>query len=103
MIRRTSILAACAATALTFLGTGTATASGAAPGESAATGYAVINGVTHVNPQGCYPVGGWMVHVINHTDQTAQVFPNAGCFGQAEGWLSPGAEAQLNGASVYFP
>jgi hypothetical protein len=89
-----SLSAVAAATLLTL--------GGSAP-AGAATGVAVVNGVPHQDPQGCISTGGPMVHVVNHTDQTAQIHPDAHCWGQPEGRLPPGGQAQMNGAGVYFP
>ncbi|MEU2059166.1 hypothetical protein [Streptomyces sp. NPDC013455] len=74
----------------------------AATGTGAATGTLIVNGVPHTDPHGCYPAGGFMVSVVNHTDRTAYIYPNGGCFGQYEGWVQPGGQAQMNGASVYI-
>ncbi|MFE1198415.1 hypothetical protein ACFW6E_37675 [Streptomyces olivaceoviridis] len=83
-------------------------ASGAAytPAMAASTGTAtgtlIVDGVSYTDPHGCYPAGGFLVSVVNHTDRTAYVYPNGGCFGQYEGWVLPGGQATMNGASVYI-
>lgn len=74
----------------------------AASDTGTATGTLVVDGVSHTNPHGCYPAGGFLVTVVNHTDRTAYIYPNGGCFGQYEGWVLPGGQATMNGASVWI-
>ncbi|GAA3289469.1 hypothetical protein [Streptomyces cinereospinus] len=74
----------------------------AAAGTGAATGTLIVNDVPHTNPHGCHPSNAFLVSVVNHTDRTAYVYPNGGCFGQYEGWVLPGGQAVMNGSSVYI-
>ncbi|MBD0420441.1 hypothetical protein AB0L35_11345 [Streptomyces sp. NPDC052309] len=73
-----------------------------APSAAAATGVLIVNGQAHTNPHGCYPANGFMVTVVNNTDRTAYIYPNAGCWGAPEGWVLPGGRTTQNGASVYI-
>ncbi|CAL9303052.1 hypothetical protein [Streptomyces sp. SudanB182_2057] len=81
---------------------GPAAPAAAASGTTAATGTLIVNGVSYTNPHGCYPANGFLVSVVNHTDRTAYVYPNGGCFGQYEGWVQAGGQATMNGSSVYI-
>lgn len=82
------------------LGTGSVPAL-AASGTAAATGTLMVNGVPHTGPHGCFPAGGFLTTVVNQTNRTAYIYPNGGCFGRHEGWVLPGGQATMNGASVY--
>ncbi|MEU6669539.1 hypothetical protein [Streptomyces sp. NPDC046727] len=55
---------------------------------------------TALGAAGTPAAGGFLVSVVNNTNRTAYVYPNAGCFGPYEGWVLPGGQATMNGAYV---
>ncbi len=56
----------------------------------AAEGVLIINGSTHENPSGCFPVDSFPSSVTNHTDALAEIHTGPGCGGPVEWLVYPG-------------
>ncbi|MFD7064808.1 hypothetical protein [Streptomyces sp. NPDC059906] len=63
---------------------------GVTTSATAAEGTLVINGQTHKDPSGCYPIDRYPSSVANHTDAIAEVHRGPGCTGQVEWLVHPG-------------
>lgn len=88
--------AAAAAAALAFSVPGTA---------YAAHGILIVDGVSHHEPGGCYPLGDFVPPAVsNYTDSAVAVWSGHDCSGRVEHFVDPGETYRPNGnRSVFVP
>ncbi|MFG2259137.1 MULTISPECIES: hypothetical protein [Streptomyces] len=96
MVRRMmTALGACAAAATLVLGVSNS--------AYAADGVLIIDGVAHLNPSGCFPIGDFVPAVVtNDTDAVAEVHSEPNCTGQVTWLIYPGETYHPNGSRSVF-